>query len=75
MTIYVERETSVLYEARLFDNYALVKMLTVRGGGGVEKVSLTEFGGRFDEFWGNPELLHSNQEEVETPPDRTMRLL
>lgn len=53
--IVKERESDLLYEAELFDDFVLVRPASPDFDTLLERVSFLEFEQRFDEFWGSPE--------------------
>lgn len=58
MTIYTEKKTSLLWEAQLFENFAMVKMISPGFERSLKQISLEEFGRDFDEFWGDQDQVH-----------------
>lgn len=65
MILYKEKETDLLYEVQLFEDFALVRPALQDTG--LDKLDLMEFIKRFDEFWGNPtEILEDTSIKAET---------
>lgn len=52
MILYKEKETDLLFEVQLFEDFVLLRPALQSDG--MEKLDLLEFSKRFDEFWGNP---------------------
>ena len=59
MMIYTERDTSLLYEVQLFNEFVLVRPASPGFGDVVERLGHDEFMDRFEEFWGDPSALLS----------------
>lgn len=67
MIVYTEKATSLLYKVQLFEDFVLVRPASPGFESVTEKLSLTEFADRFDEFWGDRAQLRKLMgEEIET---------
>lgn len=53
--IYVERDTSLLYEVKFFGDFVLVRPASPAFYMALKKLSHSEFARDFDEFYGNHE--------------------
>jgi hypothetical protein len=53
--IYVERQTSLLYEVKFFDGFVLVRPASPAFYLALRKLSHNEFADMFDEFYGDHE--------------------
>lgn len=62
MIIYTERDTTRLYEVQMFENFALIRPMTIGYQSEPEKVSIDEFEKRFDEFAGDSKILYERLE-------------
>jgi hypothetical protein len=51
----VDRETGLVYEAKLHETHALVRPVSPALYSMIERVPLHKFGERFDDFYGDPE--------------------
>lgn len=68
MILYKEKETDLLYEVQLFEDFVLIRPALQTEG--LEKLDLIEFIKRFDEFWGNPtEILEDSSIHAEAETD------
>lgn len=51
--LYVDKQSQLIYDTQLFDGYALVRPASPALYQFIEKISLSEFASRFEEFCGN----------------------
>lgn len=51
--LYVDKKSQLIYDTQLFDDYALVRPASPALYQFIEKISLSEFADRFEEFCGN----------------------
>lgn len=55
--LYTERDTDLLYEAKFFDDFVMVRPATPGYEQKIERLTHNEFADRFREFWGDPQLV------------------
>jgi hypothetical protein len=66
--LYVERQSGIIYEVQLFDNFVLMRPATVGYESMLRKLSLATFSTSYEEFEGDPKTvrgLRQGEEEIE----------
>lgn len=53
-TIVKEKESNTLFEAQLFEDFALVRHVGGNVSDEIEKLDYLEYSDRFEDFWGDP---------------------
>lgn len=65
MSLYVERDTSLLYEVQLFEDFAIVRPATPGFEQAMEKLNHADLGTRFDEYSGIQEQVYEHMSQGE----------
>jgi hypothetical protein len=58
MSLYIDKNTNLIYEVKLFEEYALVRPLDPSQRRNIKKLTHTEFSGAFDEYHGNQDAVY-----------------